>query len=93
MQRRLFIAAYDVRNDTRLRHMLYVLKGYASGGQKSVFECYLGKAELEELVHEVATVLNLKEDRFALTAMSPCNSVDTLGIAVKPADPEYFYIG
>jgi len=37
--RQLYLAAYDVSCPRRLRKALYVLRGFASGGQKSVFEC------------------------------------------------------
>ncbi|MEA3643999.1 MAG: CRISPR-associated endonuclease Cas2, partial [Lamprobacter sp.] len=43
--RTLYIAAYDVSDNARLRDALKVLKGYASGRQKSVFECFLTDAE------------------------------------------------
>ncbi len=39
--RKLYIAAYDISNPRRLRQALKILKGYACGRQKSVFECYL----------------------------------------------------
>ncbi len=44
MARTLYLVAYDVRRPSRLRKALRVLKDYASGGQKSAFECYLSAA-------------------------------------------------
>ena len=41
----LYIAAYDVSEDRRLRQALMVLRNYATGGQKSVFKCFLSPAE------------------------------------------------
>ena len=45
MVRDLYLVAYDIREPRRLRKMLYLLKEYASGGQKSAFECYLTAGE------------------------------------------------
>ena len=57
--RALYIAAYDVTDPARLRQALHVLKGYASGGQKSVFECFLTSRERQALLDEVRAVLDL----------------------------------
>jgi CRISPR-associated protein Cas2 len=88
----LYLAAYDVSDPKRLQQALHVLRGYAIGGQKSVFECFLGEAEKRALLAEVATVLDLEEDRFFLVRLDPRSKVQTLGIAVRPVDPSYFYI-
>jgi CRISPR-associated protein Cas2 len=88
----LYLAAYDVSDPKRLQQALHVLRGYATGGQKSVFECFLGEAEKRALLAEVAAVLDLQEDRFFLVRLDPRSKVQTLGIAVRPADPSYFYV-
>ena len=92
-KRRLYIAAYDVASPTRLRQALKVLKGYSSGGQKSVFECFLTEAEKEALLIEVEAVLELAEDRFLLLPLRQNSGVHTLGIAVKPRDEHFYYVG
>ncbi len=91
--RKLYIAAYDVRSPTRLRAALVVLKGYASGRQKSVFECFLTRKEKEALLDEVADCLNLNEDNFLLLRLSGRSQVRTLGKGVAPVDSDFFYIG
>jgi len=92
-QRQLFIAAYDVSSDLRLREALKVLKGYASGRQKSVFECFLTDAERRALLSEVATVLDAVEDRFLLLRLEPRGKVRVRGKGLKPVDPPWFYVG
>lgn len=89
----LFIAAYDIRCPRRLRRALLVLKGYASGRQKSVFEVYLNKAEKHQLMNEVASILDPEDDRFFLLRLSGRKHIHTLGIAVAPVDNDYFYVG
>ena len=92
-QRALYIAAYDISSDTRLRDALRVLKGYASGRQKSVFECFLTEGEKRALVAEVRAVLDRDEDRFFLLRLEPRGTVHTLGKAVRPLDLAWYYVG
>ncbi|NEV65049.1 CRISPR-associated endonuclease Cas2 [Thiorhodococcus minor] len=92
-QRHLHIAAYDISSDARLRDALRVLKGYASGRQKSVFECFLTPAERSSLLAEVQGILDKDEDRFVLVRLDPRGKIRVRGRAVKPTDPPWFYVG
>jgi CRISPR-associated protein Cas2 len=91
--RPLYIAAYDVSDDRRLREALKILKGYAAGRQKSVFECFLTDAERRALMDEVAATLDPVEDRFFLLRLEPRGKVRVRGIGIKPTDPPWFYVG
>ncbi len=91
--RNLYIAAYDISNPTRLRAGLHVLKNYASGRQKSVFECFLSAGEKRTLLSEIGAVINPVEDRFFLLRLDARGKVRTLGKAVKPEDSAWFYVG
>lgn len=91
-ERDLWLAAYDVRDPRRLRLALRVLKAYSTGGQRSVFECFLTEAERKRLLAEIQEVL-APEDSFFLVRLDPRSPVRTLGIAVAPADPPFFYVG
>jgi len=93
MQRSLYLVAYDIRQPKRLRRMLYVLKDYASGGQKSAFECYLTMTERKELLARVEQTMDEEEDAFLVIKLISRDAVVTLGIAVKPADELYTYLG
>jgi len=88
----LYLAAYDVTDPDRLHAALRVLKGYACGGQKSVFECFLTERERRELVAEARAVLDLTRDRFLLLPLGDI-TVRTLGIALPPSDPDFYYVG
>ncbi|GAB0149197.1 MULTISPECIES: CRISPR-associated endonuclease Cas2 [Marichromatium] len=92
-QRQLFIAAYDISSDERLREALLVLKGYASGCQESVFECFLTHAERRDLLVAVDGILEPEEDRFVLIRLDPRGKVRARGRAVVPRDPPWFYVG
>lgn len=91
-KRTLYLAAYDVTEPDRLAQALYVMKGYASGGQKSVFECFLSERERDRLVAEMEATLDWSSDRFLLMPLGKV-TVQTLGIALPPSDPEFYYFG
>ncbi|AMX03643.1 CRISPR-associated endonuclease Cas2 [Microbulbifer thermotolerans] len=90
--RQLYIAAYDIRNPRRLRKALRLLKDFACGGQKSVFECYLTNGEKAELFERIAQVMDTDEDSF-LVAPVPEGAAQVLGIGIPPADPQFYYVG
>jgi CRISPR-associated protein Cas2 len=92
-QRTLHIAAYDIADDGRLRAALKVLKGYASGRQKSVFECFFTAAERHRLLSDMRAIIDELEDRFMLLRLEPRGTYRVRGKAVKPADPPWFYVG
>lgn len=92
-QRQLYVAAYDISCNRRLRKALYVLRSYASGGQKSVFECFLTASEKRQLLEDIALVINPLEDRFILIRLAGIKHIRTLGKAVLPQDGSFFYVG
>ena len=92
-KRVLYIAAYDVSAPSRLRRIHRVVKTYATGGQKSVFECFLTPLERSELVGAAKRELNLGEDRFALVRVEERTRPILHGIAVPPIDPSFYYVG
>ncbi len=92
-QRLLHLACYDVAEPRRLIAALKLARVYATGGQKSVHELYLTVAERITLIEDMSTLLDLSTDRFLLLRLDPRSRVHTLGKAVQPADPDYFYVG
>lgn len=93
MERTLYLVAYDIRDERRLNRVRHFLKGYSTGGQKSVFECFLSDGELKEVVNAVGGLILDAEDRVHIFRMDGRSRTHVLGIAVQPKDPEYFYIG
>jgi CRISPR-associated protein Cas2 len=92
-QRTLYLAAYDITDPSRLRRALHVLRDYATGGQKSVFECFLTPAEKQELETRMNELLDHEADRFFTLRLCPRRKPLTLGIGTRPVDPTYFYFG
>ena len=93
MTRDLYIAAYDIADSKRLHRMLVEVKGYATGGQKSVFECWLDAQERESLLDVSASIMKLDEDRFMLIRLDPRQKTRLIGVAQPLSDPAFFYYG
>jgi len=93
MERTLYLVAYDISNDKRLNRVRNFLKGYSTGGQKSVYECFLTDGELRYVKRKLERVIKEDEDRVHIFTMDGRSRTHALGIAVQPKDPEYFYIG
>jgi len=91
--RTFYLIAYDITDDKRLNRVREFLKGYSTGGQKSVYECFLTDAELRYVVEVLADIIDDEEDRVHVFTMDARSRTHTLGIAVQPHDPSYFYIG
>lgn len=92
-QRQLYLAAYDITSNRRLRRALRVLRGYASGGQKSVFECYLTATEKSCLLNNISEIVDSEEDRFILLSLVGAKHIYVLGKAVLPQDGSFYYVG
>lgn len=73
--------------------MRHFLKGYSTGGQKSVYECFLTGGELKYVKKKLERLIRDNEDRVHIFTMDGRSRTHTLGIAVQPKDPEYFYVG
>jgi CRISPR-associated protein Cas2 len=93
IHRDLYIAAYDISSARRLRAALKVVKGHATGGQKSAYECFLTPGERCSLLAELRDVIEPGEDRVLLMRLDPRSRVHTLGIAEAPQDSLFFYCG
>ena len=92
-RRVLYIAAYDVAEPSRLRKVRHVVKRFATGGQKSVFECFLTPSERKELLAEARALIDEDEDRLALFRVEERARPILLGIATPAVDPVFFYVG
>lgn len=93
MSRTLYIIAYDIRDERRLNRVRYFLKGYSTGGQKSVYECFLTEGELRFVVSKLRRMIFETEDRIHIFQLDGRSRTHTLGIALRPKDPSYFLIG
>jgi len=93
MGRTLYLVAYDITEEKRLGRVRHFLKNYSTGGQKSVYECFLNERELREVSSGLMGLIETSSDRIHIFTMDGRSRTHTLGIAVQPHDPAYFYIG
>jgi CRISPR-associated protein Cas2 len=91
--RTLYLIAYDITDEKRLNYIRDFLKGYSTGGQKSVYECFLTEAELKRVRMVLEEIIDEEEDRIHIFTMDARSRTHVLGIGLQPRDPEYFYIG
>ena len=89
----LYLISYDIASPKRLRKALFEIRHYATGGQKSVFECFLTARELQRLRRNCEQLIDPQEDRIAIVPITDASTVKTLGKGVRPEDPDYYYVG
>jgi CRISPR-associated protein Cas2 len=62
MARRRYLAAYDIRDDRRLRMIATCMEGYGTRIQYSVFVCDLSERELFIMRGDIETRMKMSED-------------------------------
>ncbi len=90
--RQLHLVAYDIADPGRLDAVMQSVRAFATGGQKSVYECFLTPAERGALLADLALLIDEESDRLLLLRLDPRPKVVTLGIAVPPVDPPYYLV-
>ena len=93
MKRSLYLVAYDVRDPKRLRAALKAVRAFATGGQKSVHECFLTDGERRQLVRNLGEAIEPAVDQAIVLRLDPRGQIETLGVGIKPTDPPFFYVG
>ena len=93
MSRTLYIVSYDICDPRRLARALKIVRAYATGGQKSVHECWLEPSDLAVLKRDLAAVIDAGEDSVLFVRLDPRMRPRTLGIARPPSDPAFFFVG
>jgi CRISPR-associated protein Cas2 len=93
MQRTLYLIAYDISHPRRLARALKIVRAYATGGQKSVHECWLLPHELAVLRRDLEAIIDAGEDSVLFVRLDPRMRPRTLGIARPPSDPAFFFVG
>jgi len=92
-RRDFFLCAYDVADRRRRAAALDLVRGYTTGGQRSVHELFLTPAERAQLLQLMSLILDEACDRLLLLRLDPRARCYALGVATPPADPSFFYVG
>ncbi|MCX8028367.1 MAG: CRISPR-associated endonuclease Cas2 [Thermodesulfovibrionales bacterium] len=93
MNKTLYIIAYDITDPKRLNSVRYFLKQYSTGGQKSVYECFLTDGQLKYVESNLRRLIFEPFDRVHIFQLDGRSRTHTLGRAIQPKNPEFFYIG
>jgi CRISPR-associated protein Cas2 len=78
--RLLYVVAYDVRDDRRLRRVFKIMRGYGDHVQFSVFRCDLSDRERVELTSKLAEVIKHDEDQVLLFPLGPAGGEREAGV-------------
>ncbi|MDG6882242.1 CRISPR-associated endoribonuclease Cas2 [Phocoenobacter uteri] len=83
-----YLIAYDVCDPKRLYKVHKKVEAYAIGGQKSFYECWLTKNELNQFKKELIDLLELGEDRIFIFQIPPNTEPQLFGKAkLQPISP------
>lgn len=93
MNRKLYLAAYDVVEPSRIPRLRRIVIAHAYGGQKSAFECWLSSGERRELLERAQAAMDPERDRFLVVRLDPAREPLSAGVARPFADPLFFYLG
>jgi CRISPR-associated protein Cas2 len=90
--RALHVACYDIACPRRLRAALWQVRRYASGGQKSVHECWLTPAEHGYLLGAYALLMDERYDRILLARIDPHRAPMIRGAGRMPTDDTFLLV-
>lgn len=76
-----YIIAYDIGCPSRQRYARKLLRGYASGGQLSMFECWLTLAEFRYVLNVLTATLDPEMDRLHIFRLTQNTEPRLLGKA------------
>ncbi|MBI2382496.1 MAG: CRISPR-associated endonuclease Cas2 [Gammaproteobacteria bacterium] len=75
MQEHLYIVAYDICDDKRLRRVFKLMKGYGEWLQLSIFQCRLSARRQAELVELLDGLIVNGQDHVVMLDLGPTDSV------------------
>lgn len=76
-----YIIAYDISDPKRQHRIRKLLRGYSTGGQKSLFECWLTAGEYNRIQQTLADQLHPETDRLHIFHITENTEARLLGKA------------
>jgi CRISPR-associated protein Cas2 len=76
---KLYLVAWDIADRKRLGRVHRRVRRHALDGQKSVYECRLTGAEREQLLRDVAALIDPEEDSFLVFPLDPRSAHEYVG--------------
>lgn len=90
--RQLYVVCYDIASPKRLQAALHLVRHYASGGQKSVHECWLSEPERGQLLAGYAWLVDEGCDRILLARLDPRRTPMFRGAGRLPTDDDFLMV-
>ena len=89
-----FIVTYDVTDDRRRTRLAKALKDFGSRVQYSVFECLMGRKELEKMTQRIKEIIDDAEDSVRIYMLcGECeNKVVIIGQGDRTEDPDVYIL-
>lgn len=75
MDERLLMVTYDIADQKRWRSVFRIMKGYGEWLQLSVFQCRLSPKRRAELVANLDSSIDHKEDHVLILDLGPAESI------------------
>ena len=91
--REFYLAGYDIANRRRLVAALKLVRGHATGGQKTGHEVVLTHGERQLLLNAMRDLIHPTEDRFFLLKLDRRAPIVTRGTGVQPDSGRFFFVG
>lgn len=92
MEERLYVIAYDIRDQKRWRRVFKIMKGYGEWLQLSVFQCRLSQKRHAELIALLDGIIQHDVDHVVLLEVGPADRVEpkvtSLGKTFEPVERE-----
>jgi CRISPR-associated protein Cas2 len=89
----LVVVVYDIADQKRRTKLATFLEGYGRRVQKSVFECFMGLAEMRKLQKALVRRIHLPDDNVRLYWLSADAVPRTLTLgSAPPTEPPKVYI-
>jgi CRISPR-associated protein Cas2 len=85
--RQMYLVAYDISDNRARNTALKLCRQYATGGQKSLHECWLSDRERAALISDLHQIINEHSDRITLVRLDARQSTFALGRGTLPLDP------
>lgn len=91
-QRSLYLVAYDIADHRRLAQVHRYLLGWKVGGQKSFYECWLTRAEVDGVMAELGHLIVPEADRIHIFQLDARMQPKCYGVAHSAREQATFIV-
>ncbi|MBX3132213.1 MAG: CRISPR-associated endonuclease Cas2 [Gemmatimonadaceae bacterium] len=86
--RHIYLVAYDVSEDKRLRRTYRKMRGFGDALQYSVFQCNLSDVERMKMVEALSGIIKHDEDRVMIVDVGPVDGRARMAFDYLGVQPE-----